>query len=218
MKLLKTLLFVALSIGMGTAGCKKQVLTEAIDYGSIENHVYRNDYFPLTIEIPEDWSVHDTEVQKHIKEVGSDAVYGDDEYVKALVKASELSMVSLVSITKFPVEEPVPSNPFFKCIAERLQHTPGIQTGEDYLFQKKEVLASGQFNISFSGEIHSETVANHLFSVLSYDLNMGSDRPVHQKMYAVVLKGYALAFAITYTDESEEAELMEILNTLSLGE
>ncbi|NLX26293.1 MAG: hypothetical protein GXY61_10100 [Lentisphaerae bacterium] len=217
MKLLKPLLFVALSIGLGTAGCKKQIVVEAIDYGSIENNVYRNDYFPLSLEIPEDWAVHDVQTQTNIKEKGSDAVYGDDEYKKALVKASELSMVSLVSMTKFPVGEPVPSNPFLKCIAERVQHTPGIKTGEDYLFQKREVLASGQLNLSFSGEIHSETVANHLFSVLAYDLNVGSDSPVHQKMYAVVLKGYALAFVITFTDESEEAELMEILNTLSLG-
>ncbi|MBN2684743.1 MAG: hypothetical protein JXR40_05645 [Pontiellaceae bacterium] len=218
MKLLKTLLFVALSIGLGTAGCKKQPLTEELDYGSIENHVYRNDYFPLSFAIPEDWAVHDVETQTHIKEKGSDAVYGDDEHKKALVKASELSIVSLVSITKFPVGEPVPSNPFFKCIAERVEGRPEIQTGEDYLFQKKEVLASGQLDISFSGEIHSEMLTGHELSVLAYDLNMGSDRPAHQKMYAVVLKGYALAFAITYTDESEEAELLKILNTLSLGE
>ncbi|MBN2685970.1 MAG: hypothetical protein JXR40_11875 [Pontiellaceae bacterium] len=217
MKLLKPMLFIALSIGLGTAGCKKQTAAEEIDYGTIENNVYRNDYFPLSVDIPEEWAVHDVETQKYMKEAGSELVFGDDENKKAIIKASELTTVTLFSISKFPVGEPVPSNPVFQCIAERVRETPGIKKGEDYLYHAKKVLTSSQLDISFTGEIHSETVAGNEFGVLAYDLSIGPDDTLHQKMYAIVLKGYALAFAITYTDESEEAELMEILNTLSLG-
>ncbi len=196
-----------------TASCSKKAVDE-IEYGSVENNIYKNDYFSMVIKLPEGWAVHDQESRQHIQDQGNKMVVGDDKNLKAIVRASELSTVYLFSTSKHPIGAPVTSNPTIQCIAERIRHMPGIQKGEDYLFHAKKFLEQGQMEISFPHEISTELIGGHSFGLLQTEIPM-MGTTIRQKIYATVIKGYALLVTESFTTDDESSELDSILNTLT---
>jgi hypothetical protein len=50
-------LFFAAAI-LCTVGCSRKA-SEEIDFGTIQDSVYHNDYFGLSVTVPADWSVQD---------------------------------------------------------------------------------------------------------------------------------------------------------------
>src|SRR5204863_6276705 len=100
--------------------------------------VYTNKYFEFTIAIPKDWQVQDNETQKELMNQGENLISGDDKNLKAMIDASELNTLNLISIFHYPVGAAVESNPSFISIAEKVEHYPGIKTGKDYLLNAKK--------------------------------------------------------------------------------
>jgi hypothetical protein len=88
-------------------GCEKKASDE-IDFGTVENSTYRNNYFGMSMKIPVEWSVQGQEIQKKIMDVGAKMASGDDKNLKAAIKASELQTVNLLAVFKHPVGTPVP--------------------------------------------------------------------------------------------------------------
>src|SRR5687768_12583971 len=84
------------------AGCGKKAADE-IDFGVVENSVYRNDYLGFRIKLPAQWSMQDREAQKRIAQTGGNLLAGDDKNLKAMIKASELQSVQLLAVFKHPV-------------------------------------------------------------------------------------------------------------------
>jgi hypothetical protein len=195
------------------AGCSKKAADE-IEYGTVENHVYKNAFFSMTMKLPEEWSVHDQESRQHTQDLGNKMLVGDDKNLKAVVKASELSSVYMFAASKHPIGSPVESNPTIQCIAERVRYTPGIKSGEDYLFHAKKFLEQGQIEISFPYEISTESIGGVSFDILHTEIPMISTT-VRQKIYATIIKGYALLVTESYTTDDELLELDSILHTLS---
>ena len=52
------------------AGCDNKASNE-IDFGTVKNSVYQNDYFGLILPVPSDWSVQDQKMRQKIAETGS---------------------------------------------------------------------------------------------------------------------------------------------------
>lgn len=195
------------------AGCGKKAVDE-IEYGTVENHVYKNAFFSLKIKIPEEWSVHDQESRQHTQDLGNNMIAVDDKNLKAAVKASEQSTVYMFAASKHPIGSPVESNPTVQCIAERVRHMPGIKSGKDYLFHAKKFFEQGQMKILFPHEISTESIGGVSFDILHTEIPM-MNATIRQKIYATIIKGYALLVTESYTTDDEVLELDSILNTLS---
>ena len=123
-------LFILLMTMLLVVGCSQKAADE-IDFGTVNNSVYKNEYFGLSITLPPDWSIQDQETRQKLKELGGQMVAGDDENLKAAVKASELTTVNLFTAFKHPIGTPVEYNPSITSLAERVRHIPGIKTGKD---------------------------------------------------------------------------------------
>jgi hypothetical protein len=196
------------------SGCEQKAKDE-IDFGVFNNSVYQNNYFGLTVALPSDWSIQDQEAQRRIMELGSEIVAADDQNLKAAIKASELTTVNLFAAFEHPLGTPVPYNSGIMCLAEKVHHMPGIKQGSDYLFHTRMLLESSQMQISFPQEISTETLGGQQFDVMHTVISMAGVK-IRQKYYTTIIKGYALVFIVSFTTDSEEASLDEILDTIAL--
>jgi hypothetical protein len=104
----------------------------AIDFGSIEGSVYSHSYFGLKVTIPEKWQVQDQDARQRLMELGEQVVTGNNENLKALMDASKLNTLNLLTVFRHPLGAAVDFKPSFMCIAEKVSHLPGIQRGSDF--------------------------------------------------------------------------------------
>lgn len=190
-------------------GCGRNPKGE-IDFGTIKNSVYQNDYLGFSIAIPTNWSVQDQEAQRRMTRRGLSAVAGDDKNLKATLKASELQSVNLFAVFKYPPGSPVAMNPAMMAVAENVGQLPGIQRGRDYLFHAKQLLQSGQVEVSFPNEGYTQRLGGVDFDVMDIELSVGS-RTVAEKYYATIRKGYALSLVLVGDDPA----LTNVLNTIA---
>lgn len=213
MKQTGLLFILPIALIMVFAGCSQQVPDE-IDFGTIKNSVYQNEYFGLSVPLPPEWSVQDQEARRKLQEAGGKMLAGDDKNLKAVVKASEMTTVSLLTVFKHQLDKPVPFNPNIICVAERIDHIPEIQKGADYLFQSKKLLETGQIKVSFPKEISTESFGGREFAVMHVEIPMPG-MTVNQKYYAAIMKGYALTFIVSFSTDEEESSLHSILKKVT---
>ena len=193
-------------------GCSKNASKE-IDFGTIENSVYRNKYFGLTITFPAEWSIQDQESRQRMMKMGKEMITGEDKNLKAAMKASELQSVYLFAVFKHPLGAPVTFNPGIVCTAERIRHAPGIKRGKDYHFHARKVFESSQMDVSFPRDISTENLGGVDFDIMYLQITQAGTT-VQQEYYATVMKGYALAFIVSFTTDEEKAALGKVLDTI----
>ena len=194
-------------------GCSKKAGDE-IDFGTLSNSVYRNEYFGFSVTLPKDWSVQDQQAQRRLMKKGAQLVAGDDQNLKAMVKASELQTVNLFAVFEHPVGSPVAYNPSIMAMAEIVRELPGIKRGKDYLFQARQVLEAGQIQVSFPKDYYSERLGGIEFDVMELEISVRG-KTIKQKYYATIQKGYALCFIVSFTNDDEAASLQRILNSIT---
>lgn len=199
------------------AGCgdRKKVgsASDEIDFGVVEKSVYRNKYFGLSMNIPPGWSVQDQDAKKKLMDMGRELLSGDDKNLKATLRVSEMQSVDLLTVFKHPVGTPVSFNPNIICVAEQIRHLPGIKRGKDYHFHTKKVLQSSQLKVSFPKEIYAEQIGGMEFDIMTSHMRVAG-QTVKQKYYAIVLKGYALVFIVSFSTDEEESELQKVVESI----
>jgi hypothetical protein len=210
-KLLCTAQIIALAVLF--IGCGKKASDE-IDFGTFNNSVYKNNYFGLTVTVPADWSIQDQEAQRRIMKLGGNMLAGEDKNLKSLMKAGELKTVSLFATFKYPMGTPVAFNPSIMALAEKVGQLPGIKRGKDYLFFVRQTLESGQVQVSFPKDIYTERLGGVDFDVMESEISIRRIT-VKQKYYAALMKGYALSFIVSFTNDEEESSDQKILNTVT---
>jgi hypothetical protein len=193
-------------------GCAQKPAEEEIDFGEIKDSVYRNNYFGLSLTLPQDWIVQNREFFKKTIEVGAEAITGTDENMKVAFDAAKLNIVPLFAVSKHEAGAPVDSNPNINTLAERIHLAPGIKKGTDYLFHTRKFMEGSAMKFTFPSETQAITIGGREFGVMEVEMNMGPAR-LKQKHYATVLKGYALQFVITYTKEEELPILEQVIHS-----
>jgi len=200
---------------LALTGCGKKAVEE-IGYGEVKNSVYENAYFGLKLPLPADWSVQDEAMRQRLADMGNKAIAGSDQNLKATLKASEQSSVNLLAAFQHPVGSPVPFNPNFVGVAEKVGHMPGIKRGKDYQYQMKKLMEMGQIKMNFAEETTTEKLGGVDFDVLSVTLPLGRTS-VRQKYYTTIMKGYALSFVVTFSTDEEEGMLAKIMQGMTFN-
>jgi hypothetical protein len=212
-KAMKTTCLLMAACILVLAACGKKAPDE-IDFGVVENSVYRNDYLGFRITLPSDWSIQDRAMQKKLADAGGKLLAGDDKNLKAAVKAAELQTVNLLAAFRHPMGAPVKFNPNVICIAERVSHLPGIKSGKDYHFHTRRVLEAGQMKISFPRDISTEILGGRSFDVMYAEIS-AVNLVIRQKYYASIIRDYALACAVTFLTPEDESALNAIMGSAS---
>ena len=191
-------------------GCRPKA-TDEVDFGSYNKIGYTNHYFGMTVPIPADWSVQDQAAQQRLTKLGQNAIAGSNKNLNAMLKASDLQSINLFGAFQYPLGTPGRFNPSIMGVAEQVRQLPGIQKGRDYLEHVKQLMQSGQMEISFPKAVHSQALAGVDFDVMEPELKVGRVL-VKQEYFATILKGYALSIIISYSSDAERVRLHDILD------
>lgn len=199
-----------------TTGCSVDNKPASFDYGKVENNEYVNSYFNVRMNIPEGWNVQAQEQIDHITKVGKDIVAGDDENMKAILKASDVNSANLLGVFQHEYGAAVSFNPNFMVIAENFQQAPGIRTGKEYLFHSRKLLAQSQFQYDHIDEDFGREVID---GVEFYTMNaaismMGID--IRQIYYCTIIKGFSFNVIISYSTDQEKQVLLDVINSMKL--
>ena len=197
------------------AGCGKKPSDE-IGYGVIENDVYSNNYFNMSIKVPENWVVQSQAAQKEIMDTGAALIAGDDDNLKSMMKVSEKQTVNMFSFFKYEQGTPVPFNPSIISAAERVTHMPGVKRGSDYHYHVKKFLETGQVKYEFPAAIYTKDVSGISFDVMPAELHV-AHMTVRQEFYAARINDYMLSFVLSYSTGEQLNELNEIVSKVEFS-
>jgi hypothetical protein len=184
------------------------------DYGKIENNRYTNSYFDMAMNVPVGWRVQSKEQAEKIMKKGEEMVAGDNENLKAIMRASDVNTANLLVVFKHEVGAAVDYNPIYMLVAENLKNTPGVKTGGDYLFHASKLLKQGQMQYdSMDSEFGQTTINGVDFYVMNAMVKyMGLT--VRQKFYSTIMNGFALNAIISYSNRADELELTEAIESI----
>lgn len=197
------------------SGCGQKA-ADKIGYGTLENGVYRNEYFGMRVNLPKEWYALDDESRKALMQKGRKMIAGQDKNLEAVLDASELNTVNLLVVYKYPPGTPVPYNPSLVCVAEKVGHLPGIKNGSDYLYHARKLMERSQLKYDFAENIHSEKIGGVSFDVQDTEVSTGAFR-IQQKYYAAIMKGYAFGLVLSSSTEEEQEALKQILTAMDFG-
>lgn len=213
-KVILTLVMV-MAILFSVVGCSK-LPAEEIDLGTMEGMIYSNEYFNMTLEVPESWSVLNEDEKKELMDKGMELVTGDDKDFEKQIKNSEYRSVYLISAYKHPLNTQVDFNPNFMSLAEKISFYQGVKDGKKYLEESKKMLEKTQVPYKFEKDIYIEKVGNKDFYVMETYIEVG-EMKVTQEYYSRIEKGYALNFILSYSNEEDKKAVKDTLSTVKFN-
>ncbi len=183
------------------------------DVGTWTGPTYKNQYFGLTLTIPQGWQVQDASVKQRINEKGKELVTSDDPVKKDQINQAVENTLNLVTVSQYPLGSAATSNPVFVCGAEKVPRT--MVKDADYTAGLKQSLQYLQVPIHVAKDIYTQTVGGVEFSVIDLALDFNGTT-VNQRYYAHIKKGYALFFIVSYQTEEQFRMQTEMLKTVVL--
>jgi hypothetical protein len=185
-----------------------------IDLGRVEAGKYVNDFFGLSLSIPQGWAVQGATEKQVIMKHGRETVETNaDERKKAGMEAAVARSAFLLSLTKYPLDPPpVDFNAHFGLIAERIP-TAVIKTGSDYFDAMLRVAQGSAAKLEPRGPVRSLKLGGTAFSVMDAKLTVPRG-VVAAKFYVTIRNGYALLFTFEYNDEDDAQSFEGIMNSV----
>ena len=182
-----------------------------VDLGRIVDGTYSNDFFGFSFTVPKDWTVLGAADNKKILDKGKEIVEeGTSERKKEGLDASLTRTNFLFTASKYPQGTTGPGfNALMMCIAERVP-TAVVKNGADYITLMQRAFEGTAAKLELTGPMRTVNVGGVPFTVADVKLTAGPVVTV-QKYYVRITKGYALAWAYTYFDESDLKTLDEMI-------
>lgn len=195
---------------------KEQAKEQIINLGKNEGNVYSNDFFNMTITMPDKWVVATDEEKMAVLEVGKEIIAKEDESKAEQIDLSAAKSLYLLMISEKGLKDPSTSNSNFIVVAEKISLAQGVKDGSDYLEAVKEQLKSVASTMPYNldKEIYTEKVDGKDFNILEATIEVG-DVKMTQKYYACVLNGYALSFVNTITSDESAKVLDGVIKSIT---
>jgi hypothetical protein len=212
-----SILTLTLSAALLTSDCVLKP-AEKVDTGVIEGTTYSNKYFGMTLMIPDKWLAHSTDDTSSMRKAGADLIAGDNKGMKDKIEAEEANVVQLISISRYPLNYTGGFNASLQCTAEKLGLLSGVSNSKDYIANFKKVMsqAQGQLKYTLGDDTYTQSIGGIDFTTLDVQGQIGQ-LSIDQKLCVSVMKGYALAFIITYASNDDLAVLDGVLKSVSFS-
>lgn len=181
------------------------------DYGTYENGKYINTFFDLETDIPSHWYLFSKEERSKLIHHNSRMNSTSRLTTSILFIASQNDYGPVVDTTAF--------NPSIILLAEKLKKISEVRTASDYLLITRQSLQQGDDNKVFPLNGFSTKNTNGItFTRLRIFHKMSDADSVDftQDYYAVLHKGFALTYILTYRTENQLQKLEQILHTAKI--
>jgi hypothetical protein len=181
-----------------------------LDRGQLDGVNYINNFFGLSLSVPQTWVVVTAQRSETLAEQTSKLVAVENK--KEMLDASIQRSVILLSLTKLPAGQP--DNASLMFIAERIP-LPSIKTGVDVVQSMEKAFKGTNFNLEFQGETKTERIAESDFAVATVK-NSFPNGTFMQKIYVTTKNGYALELFYTYQNDADLVALDSIVGTMKI--
>ena len=188
-----------------------------IDLGKSEGKVYKNEYFNMTINIPDKWIVATDDEKNHMMQEGKQVITDNDKNKEKQIDYSLEKTVYLLHTSEKGLSVNETLNPSFMAMAEKLNlmQNVAVSDGKGYLEQVKKGLQDmAMVPYKFDKEIYTEKVGNKDFYVLEATVNNG-DVNLVQKYYAAKVDDYVLVFIATGFNDDQAKKLDTTIKSIS---
>lgn len=177
------------------------------DDGELSETHYENLYFGFRLPLPEGWNVVPRSAEEHLRELGQEALAGDETPPDPGAQASLERTYQLLMLAQHPVGTAVPFNPMILVVAEGVGHAPAVQSGGDYLRQLRAILTRSQIAYEPVGEAIPYELGGHTFH--RQDFAVAPPSGILQAYVFTRDRDYALGFIVTGRNEAMLDELLQ---------
>jgi hypothetical protein len=188
-----------------------------IDPGRLEGGKYVNDFFGISLSLPQNWVVHGETVKNAIMKTSREVVEAEaNARTKAELESSLARSTFLFIITKYgPGQQNVAFNAYASLGVERVP-TAIVKTGSDYFDQMRSLMHLSAMKVEQQGPVRSANYGGVKFYVidLKVTLQQGEKGVAAERLYATVMRGYALVFTFGYLDEDDLKTFDGIMNSV----
>ena len=198
-------------------GCKDKPIAEeeGFDYGTVANNKYTNKFFDIEMDVPAGWDVQSQEQRDAIMQEGQKLAAGDNQLMKAKIKASEINSANLLTVYQHKMGETADYNPSFMLVAENLKKFPAIKSGNVYLDNAKKLLTTSALNITHIDDNYGHKNLRGLdFYIMNVTMNVNGVL-VYQLYMATVKDGFALGFIYSYGNEEQKRDLEKVASSIA---
>lgn len=211
---------VALLLLASLAGCAP---AKSVSTGAFDKNTYSNDFFNMTFQVPDGWSIASKEEMAQIFKVSEEMLGSDNKDAEKAMKLAEQKTLYLAYASKHPKDYADGINANINLTCENLGIAGlVVKDSKDYAKAAQVQLAkafegSSDYSYSF-GDIKSKTINGVEFSALDATLSMpagdGSTFQLPQRLYCTIKNNYALLFTLTWDEDADGAELESIVDTI----
>jgi len=186
------------------------------DYGNWIGSTYKNDFFGLSITIPEDWHIVSKDELNVLTQAAQNADFVDTDEMKRIFKVAEITVANLFMACRYTEEEAMEEagNPSIILIAENIS-LPGRKINKtQYANAVSQNLAKGTPGSTIKPAIN-KMIANKEFVSLQTETFI-EEISFCQENLIYIKNDFALLFVLTWLDDSEKSQLDDIMATLTL--
>jgi hypothetical protein len=185
----------------------------APDHGSLDGNAYTNDYFGLTLTLPEGWKVQGEAVRERNREAGRRLFDTKDPAARARLEKAVGNTLNLLTAYQYRVGAAVHFNPAFLCAAEKIPEAAAGATEADYMDVLKQTFRHSQAPITIDRDVYTEQVGGETFYAL--DITTRFPNAIgHQRYYTRIRRGYALSLVLTYLTDEQLRTLEGVVNSV----
>jgi hypothetical protein len=203
---LKSVAILGLMVGLIMTACNvpaKLVEQEKdFDFGKVDNGLYKNTFFDLTIPVPATWHVAKKQTDDLME--GQDTIINGVKQQKKL-KAADISTANLLSLFEFQEDTDV-SNASMMVLAEKLSVISPTKSGKDYLEVVRGLLKKSDQKYKMEDKIVAEKIGGVDFDVLHTKVETG-EVTIYQDYCCAVMKRFSMNFIFSWQSEEQKAEL-----------
>ncbi len=195
-----------------------QDTNKSFDYGIVEMNIYRNAFFDFEMVLPDEWVVQSRDQIEHLKKRGKALVAGENQNMKAMLNASDISSAYLLAAFQFEAGSAVDFNPSIAIIAENVKNFPGIKSGKEYLFHASRLMEQSQLKYK---HIDKEFAALEINGTTFHVLNAGIKvvgGETHQRYFVTIKEGFSFIVCITYSNSQQEEMLLQSINSMKFSQ
>jgi hypothetical protein len=207
---------IAVLIGAGwllAGACSGGGGPEEPDLGSIENGIYRNQFFRFSLLVPAEWDVADEDTEAVMWDAGHVAVSQEDPAVSSAVDGAMERSYQLLTLTRFRPDTVREFNPNLLMTAERITHLPGVRNGSDYLAHTARLLLGSPLGYSLVRPAEPRVVGGREFYRAEFRLDT-SPMTIEQVHYATLHRSYALTIVLSGATPADIDRLEEIVGAI----
>lgn len=174
---------------------------DKLDFGSIYGQVYNNNYFGLSITIPDGFIIRDNIALTQLGNESEDIIVNPSE-------ASNYRYVDLLDVGKD--FDNILKIMTFSVYAQKLDSS--INNAEEYLTNVKQQTYDG--DVVYPKDIYTEQIDGVDFRILDYTKNYIESVSVNGKIYCLVKNGYVLILYETSNSSIDTTDMSNLLSSI----